>query len=234
LKREPAAQKVASEAFMSTLYNEVIRGLTTLGDSTLKLSRLQDDVIYGFYGLAAELRDFGATALGKDLNREISMWENMFNNLFAGPETLSPFKKQTLLTDLQQRAAVALKDAGDIAAAAIQNPKQAIGQAVAGIGGLFQNPAQALLDAGKGVLANGAAGLAAEVGKAASEIPENIKGLYGAVVGSFQETRGRLMSGKSETEKQTDVLKNISSGLHRGNTPYLQSIDDKISEPEFT
>lgn len=42
------------------------------------------------------------------------------------------------------------------------------------------------------------------------------------------------MSGKSETEKQTDVLKNISSGLHRGNTPYLQSIDDKISEPEFT
>ena len=234
LKREQAAQEVASEAFMSTLYNEVIRGLTTLGDSTLKLSRLQDDVIYGFYGLAAELRDFGATALGKDLNREISMWENMFNNLFAGPETLSPFKKQTLLTDLQQRAAVALKDAGDKAAAAIQNPKQAIGQAVAGIGGLFQNPAQALLDAGKGVLANGAAGLAAEVGKAASEIPENIKGLYGAVVGSFQETRGRLMSGKSETEKQTDVLKNISSGLHRGNTPYLQSIDDKISEPEFT
>lgn len=234
LKQEAAAQKVTSEAFMSTLYNEVIRGLSTLGDSTLKLSRLQDDVIYGFYGLAAELRDFGATALGKDLNREISMWENMFNNLFAGPETLSPFKKQTLLTELQQRAAVALKDAGDKAAAAIQNPKQAIGQAVAGIGGLFQNPAQALLDAGKGVLANGAAGLAAEVGKAAAEIPDNIKGLYGAVVGSFQETRGRLMSGKSETEKQTDVLKNISSGLHRGNTPYLQSIDDKISEPEFT
>jgi len=46
LKREQAAQEVASEAFMSTLYNEVIRGLTTLGDSTLKLSRLQDDVIY--------------------------------------------------------------------------------------------------------------------------------------------------------------------------------------------
>lgn len=133
----------------------------------------------------------------------------------------------------------------------------AVGQALPkpitdGLKGAFKNPLGALAKGAAvladplsligGPLAEGAAALAKSVGDDVAEstsLPE-MKGLYGSIVGSFQETRGALMAAKGEPEKQTELLKGIRSGISQGlvdggpdATPFLKQIRDKDTSPRF-
>lgn len=133
----------------------------------------------------------------------------------------------------------------------------AVGQALPkpitdGLKGAFKNPLGALAKGAAvladplkligGPIAEGAAALAKSVGDDVAEstsLPE-MKGLYGSIVGSFQETRGALMAAKGEPEKQTELLKGIRSGISQGlvdggpdATPFLKQIRDKDTSPRF-
>jgi hypothetical protein len=118
----------------------------------------------------------------------------------------------------------------------LANPQAAIGGAVNFLGQAIKNPIATAAKALEQPLANAAAQAGAAIGKLANgEDQMQTAQMLGAVVGSFQETRGRLMAAKSEPEKQTDLLKNISSGLHEGNgsSPYLKQLIDKDTQQKF-
>lgn len=116
---------------------------------------------------------------------------------------------------------------------AFKDPLGAIGN----VGAILANPAGLLSTP----IAQGAAALAKGITSSveSTSLPE-MKGLYGAVVGSFQETRGALMAAKGEPEKQTELLKGIRSGISQGLVdggpgaePFLKQIRDKDTTPRF-
>jgi len=223
--QESAARAAASRASFAAMFNNTISGLSTLGDSAVRLGRVNERLIIDIINLT---RDFGLYGTDKYVNQELRMWEDLINKLLGFVKGKAT--RNTTVKDVVQVA-------GDAAANALANPKAAIGGAVNLLGQAIKNPIATAAGLLQQPMADAAAAAGSAIGKlVAGEDTKQTAQMLGAVVGSFQETRGRLMAAKSEPEKQTELLKNISAGLHSGDgksDPYLKQLVDKDTQQKF-
>lgn len=223
--QESAARAAASRASFTAMFNNTISGLSTLGDSAIRLGQVTDELNFGMVQLTDTLSTFIS---GVGVNEELSMWENTINKLLGFVKGKAT--RNTTVKDVVQVA-------GDAAANALANPKAVIGGAVNLLGQAIKNPIATAAGLLQQPMADAAAAAGSAIGKlVAGEDTKQTAQMLGAVVGSFQETRGRLMAAKSEPEKQTELLKNISAGLHSGDgksDPYLKQLVDKDTQQKF-
>lgn len=219
--QESAARAAASRASFTAMFNNTISGLSTLGDSAIRLGQVTEQLNFGMVQLTDTLSMF---VTGVGVNEELGNWQKSINNILGFVEG-----KATRNTTVKK----AVQAAGDATANALANPKEAIGNGLNWILNPVGNVAKAL----EKPVADAAASAGAAIGKLVAGKDTKRKALMlGAVVGSFQETRGRLMAAKSEPEKQTELLKNISAGLHSGDgksDPYLKQLVDKDTQQKF-
>lgn len=207
-EQESIARRAANEATLANMFNNLIGGLSSLGAGALTAPQMSDNWSWARWDKIGET---GAQVLnrytGKEINAEARSATKGLNAI--GQLLPKPFidgMKQTLT-----------------------NPTKTIGQGLAALA----NPLAALGNP----LAEGAAAIGKAIADKASAttLPE-LQGLYGAMVGSFQETRGSLMAVKTEPEKQTTLLKGIRRGLFDGEEsadPLLKQIRDKDTTPKY-